>query len=122
MKKYYVYILKCSDGSYYTGVTNDLERRLYEHQEGLNKDSYTHKRRPVELVYFCDFNDINQAITLEKQLKGWSRKKKEAIINDNWDRLKELAKCKNKSTHNIYKKNNTNVTLSGVEEDIVDKT
>jgi len=57
----------------------------------------THKRRPVELVFFCEFNDIMRAILFEKQVKGWSRKKKEAIINDNWEQLKELSVCKNKS-------------------------
>lgn len=67
---YSVYILKCSDGSYYTGITNDLERRLYEHQSGLNLEFYTHRRRPVELVFHQDFNDVNQAIDFEKQVKG----------------------------------------------------
>jgi putative endonuclease len=97
MKQYFVYILKCSDGSYYTGVTNDVELRLSQHQSGKFPESYTHKRRPVELVFFCEFNDITQAISFEKQVKGWSRKKKEAIINDNWEKLKELSVCQNKS-------------------------
>lgn len=92
MKIYYVYIVKCSDNSYYTGFTNDLERRINEHNDGLNSDSYTYNRRPVELVFYCEFNDVNQAIDFEKQIKGWSRKKKEAIINDNWKLLPELSK------------------------------
>ena len=99
MNYYYVYILKCSDKSYYTGVTNDMNRRLYEHQNGINPTAYTHNKRPVELV-FCDyFTDINQAIAFEKQVKGWTRKKKEAIIADNWEKLKELSICKNESNH-----------------------
>lgn len=99
MKYYYVYILKCSDNSYYTGVTNDIDRRLYEHQIGLNSNSYTHKRRPVKLV-FCDyFIDINQAIEFEKQVKGWARKKKEAIMVGEWNKLKELSVCKNESNY-----------------------
>ncbi|WBV61603.1 GIY-YIG nuclease family protein [Chryseobacterium camelliae] len=85
MKQYFVYILKCSDNSYYTGITNNLEVRLAQHQSGKYPESYTHKRRPVELVFFCEFNDVLQAIAFEKQVKGWSRKKKEAIINDNWE-------------------------------------
>lgn len=93
MKQYFVYILKCSDNSYYTGVTNNLELRFSQHQSGKFPDSYTHKRRPVQLVFFYEFNDILQAIAFEKQVKGWSRKKKEAIINDNWDKLKELSIC-----------------------------
>ena len=91
MKLYYVYIVKCSDNSYYTGVTNDLESRINEHNDGLNPESYTYKRRPVELVFHYEFNDINQAIDFEKQVKGWSRKKKEALINGDHNLLPELA-------------------------------
>ncbi|MBO9692439.1 GIY-YIG nuclease family protein [Chryseobacterium sp.] len=92
MKIYYVYIVKCSDNSYYTGFTNDLERRINEHNDGLNPESYTYTRKPVELVFYYEFNDATQAISFEKQIKGWSRKKKEAIINDNWDLLPMLSK------------------------------
>jgi len=92
MKIYYVYIVKCSDNSYYTGFTNDLERRINEHNDGLNPESYTYTRKPVELVFYYEFNDVTQAISFEKQIKGWSRKKKEAIINDNWDLLPMLSK------------------------------
>ncbi|RXM38608.1 hypothetical protein BOQ62_16175 [Chryseobacterium sp. CH21] len=92
MKIYYVYIVKCSDNSYYTGFTNDLERRINEHNDGLNPESYTYTRKPVELVFYLEFNDAAQAISFEKQIKGWSRKKKEAIINDNWDLLPMLSK------------------------------
>jgi putative endonuclease len=73
MKTYYVYILECADGSYYTGVTNDIDRRFEEHQAGENKTCYTYKRRPLKLVFTTDFNDINQAIAFEKQVKGWSK-------------------------------------------------
>lgn len=96
MKIYYVYIVKCSDNSYYTGFTNDLERRINEHNGGVNPASYTHTRRPVKLVFYNEFNDVNQAIQFEKQVKGWNRKKKEAIINDNWELLPELSKNKMK--------------------------
>ncbi|REC47135.1 MULTISPECIES: GIY-YIG nuclease family protein [Chryseobacterium] len=92
MKIYYVYIVKCSDNSYYTGFTNDLEKRINEHNDGLNSESYTYTRKPVELVFYYEFNDVNQAIGFEKQIKGCSRKKKEAIINDNWELLPELSK------------------------------
>lgn len=88
--------MKCSDKSYYTGFTNDLERRINEHNGGVNPASYTYTRRPVELVFYYEFNDVNQAIKFEKQIKGWSRKKKEAIINDNWELLPELSKNKMK--------------------------
>ena len=97
MKYYYVYILKCSDNSYYTGVTNNIEKRFNEHQSGINKGAYTYKKRPVELVFCEYFGDINQAIAFEKQIKGWTRKKKEAIIVGNWEKLKELSICRNES-------------------------
>ena len=96
MKTYYVYILKCSDNSYYTGVTNNIERRLFEHNSGFNVGCYTYNRRPLELVFVTEFNDINQAIAFEKQVKGWSRKKKEAIINNRWEDLPELSKNRQK--------------------------
>ncbi|CAN5131617.1 GIY-YIG nuclease family protein [soil metagenome] len=95
MNFYYVYILRCEDNSYYTGITNNLERRLQEHIHGLDPKAYTFFRRPVELVYRELFNDPEQAIAWEKQIKGWNRKKKEAIIAGEWDILPELAACKN---------------------------
>ncbi len=99
MKTMFVYILKCKDNSYYTGVTNDLGRRFAEHEEGLNPKDYTFKRRPIELVYYEMFSDPRDAIEREKQVKGWSRKKKEALIEKNWDKLKEFSKCLNETSH-----------------------
>ena len=90
MKNYWVYILKCSDGSYYTGVTNDLERRVFEHNAGAGC-SYTKSRRPVELVFSEVFGNILDAIAAEKQIKGWRRSKKEALINGDWDKIVELS-------------------------------
>ena len=97
MKLYYVYILKCSDGTYYTGITNNIERRLKEHQLGFNQDCYTFKRRPVELVFYTNFMDPKQAIMYEKKIKKWSKSKKEAIIKGKWEDLKALSECKNDS-------------------------
>ena len=93
MKHYTVYILKCSDGSYYVGVTNDIEKRLVEHTNGVDPKAYTFRRRPVKLVFQEHFHDVNQAINFEKQVKGWRRQKKEALINREWDRLPELSKA-----------------------------
>jgi putative endonuclease len=87
-----VYILLCADDAYYTGVTNDLDRRLQEHQEGLNPKAYTYKRRPVQLVFHEWFPDADQAIAFEKQVKGWRREKKEALIRRDWSALPELSK------------------------------
>jgi len=96
MKYYCVYILLCSDNSYYTGITNNLEKRLDEHNNGIDITSYTYRRRPVVLMFAQFFNDVNQAIAFEKQVKGWSRRKKEAIINNEWGKLPELSKNRQK--------------------------
>ena len=87
----YMYILKCSDGSYYTGSTVDLERRLSQHQNGEGAN-YTKKRLPVELVYFEEYSSIADAFYREKQVQGWSKKKKEALMNGEYEDLKHLAK------------------------------
>ena len=91
---YHVYILKCSDNSYYTGVTGNLAKRFSQHESGYNKESYTHSRRPVELVFSAGFTDIDFAIKAEKQIKKWSRKKKEALINEEFELLPGLSKKK----------------------------
>jgi len=91
--RYYIYILRCSDGSYYTGVTSNIEKRVYEHQEGLIAGCYTHNRRPVKLIHAEEFPDIIAAISREKQIKGWTRKKKDALISGSYERLIELSKC-----------------------------
>ncbi|NKI25200.1 GIY-YIG nuclease family protein [Arenibacter sp. 6A1] len=94
MKLSYVYILKCSNNSYYTGVTTNLDQRLIEHRIGKHPDSYTYNKRPLSLVFYAEFTDINLAIMTEKQIKKWSRIKKEALINDDYDALPNLAKKK----------------------------
>jgi putative endonuclease len=91
---YYVYIVACNDGFYYTGVTNDLENRLQQHNQGVNPNCFTYKRLPVVLKYYEHFTDINQAILREKQFKGWGRKKKEALFKEDWDTIKLLARSK----------------------------
>lgn len=90
--QYFVYLLRCSDNTYYTGVTNDVYRRLAEHQSGDDIHSYTYKRRPVQLVFFAEFSDINSAIEKEKQIKKWSKAKKEALINEKFELLPGLSK------------------------------
>ena len=89
--------MKCSDGLTYTGITNDISRRLEEHQKGLNKSSFTFKRRPVELIFYQEFNDVKQAIYFEKKIKKWSAKKKYALANGNFDLIQILAECRNSS-------------------------
>jgi putative endonuclease len=85
----YLYILRCADGKYYT--RKSLEERLAEHNAGLHR-GFTAARRPVTPVFAQHFEIISDAIAAERQVKGWSRAKKEAMINGEWNRLSELAK------------------------------
>ena len=105
MKTYYVYILQCSDKLTYTGVTNNISRRLKEHQIGLNKNCFTYKRRPSKLIFNQEFNDIEQAIFFEKKIKKWSAKKKYALANGEFDLLQILSECRN-SRHSKYNPEN----------------
>ena len=94
MKIYYVYMLKCADNTYYTGITSNLTQRVQDHIKGKHIDSYTFSRRPIQLVFFCEFTNVNLAITTEKQIKKWSRVKKEALINNEFEKLPNLSKKK----------------------------
>jgi len=91
-----MYILKCADGSYYTGSTNNLEFRFAQHQarEGAN---YTKSRLPVKLVYYEEYPSVDVAFYREKQVQGWSRKKKDALIERMPEKLKKLAECINET-------------------------
>ena len=89
--KGFVYLLKCSNGKYYTGSTTNLEKRLWQHQNGEGSN-FTKAHLPVELVYVEEFERIDDAFYREKQIQGWSRKKKEALIAKDFDLLHELAK------------------------------
>jgi putative endonuclease len=86
-----VYILKCADRSYYVGCADDLERRISEHQQGCY-GGYTSTRRPVELMWSSYFDRVTDAHAAERQIKGWSRSKKEALIRSDWARVSALAK------------------------------
>ena len=87
---YYFYILKCSDGSYYIGSATNLEDRVNRHNHGRGP-SYTAKRRPVHLIYHERFNRLDDAVKRERQVKKWSRAKKEALSGE-MERLKKLSK------------------------------
>ncbi|MFZ1736825.1 GIY-YIG nuclease family protein [Sphingorhabdus sp.] len=93
---FHCYILRCVDGKFYTGHTDDIDRRFAEHQSGVFK-GFTHKRRPVELVWNETFQSREDAKSVEKQIKGWSSAKKEALINRNWAIISELAKCRSRN-------------------------
>ena len=104
MKFYYVYIVQCSDKKLYIGITNNVERRLDEHNKGENKTSFTYKRRPVKLIFQQEYYDVNQAILFEKKIKKWSRKKKEALVKGDFEKIQELSVCRNQTNYENYKK------------------
>ncbi|MFD5224027.1 GIY-YIG nuclease family protein [Microbacterium sp. NPDC058342] len=83
----YTYILRCSDGTFYAGSTRDLEARLQTHAQGLGSD-YTSCRLPVELVWFAEFDRIDEAFSLEKRIQGWSHAKRLAFIEGGFDAIK----------------------------------
>ena len=102
MKSYYIYVLKCSDGLLYAGFTNNLSRRFDEHKSGRNKSCFTFKRRPLELIFHQEFNDVKQAIYFEKKIKRWSAAKKLALAKGDSEMLQILAECRN-MTHYKYR-------------------
>ena len=90
---FYTYMLKCADGHYYVGHTDNLEARIAGHQSGI-VGGYTKSRRPVELVWYQEFATRYEAIAAERQIKGWSRAKKQALIAGDWDLISRLAKSR----------------------------
>ncbi|OIQ96976.1 GIY-YIG nuclease superfamily protein [mine drainage metagenome] len=88
-----VYILRCADGSYYTGHTDNLEARIGLHQSG-ECDGYTASRLPVELVWPQECGTREEALSAERQIKGWNRKKKEALMRGDWEEVSRLAQSK----------------------------
>ncbi len=104
---WYVYILECKDASYYIGVTNDIDRRIAEHNNGINPTCYTFKRRPLKLVHLEEYDSILDAIAREKQLKRWSRAKKKALIEDNEQLLFQLSQNRTGviTTYHVLKSN-----------------
>ncbi len=101
--KGYMYILECANGFYYVGSTIHLKKRIAEHQRGLGAN-FTAKHLPVKLVYFEEYESIGNAFHREKQVQGWNRKKKEALIYGMKEELHGLATCKNKSHFRYYTK------------------
>ena len=102
---YRVYILKCSDGSYYTGSAADVEKRLWQHKEGVVPTAYTFSRRPVKLVWCSEeVGRYSDALRYERQIKGWSRAKKEALIRGDYDGIHEVVREERKRREQNKKK------------------
>ena len=91
-----IYILKCSDGTYYTGLTKELEARVHEHKIGAYSESYTFSRRPVELVWSVLAPSYQEAFQWEHRIKGWSRAKKEALIRGDIEGIHEIVESERK--------------------------
>jgi len=98
----WMYILKCGDGSYYVGSTRNLDLRFTQHQEGKGS-RYTSKRLPVQLVYYEEYDKVSEAYYREKQVQGWSRRKREALVNGSPELLPALAK-------KVFNKSKTGMT------------
>ena len=93
---FWLYILKCADQSYYTGHTDSLEVRMAQHEDGAYSNCYTATRRPIALVYSAAFSSREEALAAERQVKGWSRRKKEAMMRGDWPLVSRLARSKAK--------------------------
>lgn len=89
---YFVYMLRCADGTFYVGVALDPSLRLGEHRQGLDPFAYTYRRRPVELVWAESFQDYEEALAAERQIKGWSHAKKAALIEGGLDAVHAIVK------------------------------
>jgi len=89
---FWVYILQCADNSYYTGHTDNIEKRIAEHQRGEIPGCYTARRLPVTLVFSQVFSTREEALSSERQIKGWSRAKKAAMIHGDWQEVSRLAR------------------------------
>lgn len=101
---YAIYILKGADGSYYTGMTIDLDSRVQEHQSGVHPEAYTFNRRPVELVWSQILETYHEAFQWENQIKGWSRAKKEALIRGDIEGIHEIVKSERRKRDKIKRK------------------
>jgi putative endonuclease len=102
---YVVYILECSDGSYYTGSAADLSKRMWEHQIGVSPSAYTYSRRPVKLMWTSEeVARYSDALRFERQIKGWSRAKKEALIGGSYEAVHEVVKRERKQREKIKRK------------------
>ncbi|MCC5942911.1 MAG: GIY-YIG nuclease family protein [Balneolaceae bacterium] len=89
-KPSWVYMLYCSDGTFYTGSTTNIKQRIIQHKEGVY-EGYTKHRRPVKLVWFEEFQDLREAIDVERKIKKWSAAKKKVLISRNFERIQRLA-------------------------------
>jgi putative endonuclease len=102
---YVVYILECSDGSYYTGSAADLDVRLWQHEIGASSSAYTYSRRPVKLVWASEeVKRYSDALRYERQIKGWSRAKKQALFRGDYEAIHDVVKSERKRRNGMKRK------------------
>ena len=89
---FWMYMLKCADDSYYVGHTDNLEARIAQHMRGAIPGCYTLNRRPVNLAFRQEFPTREEALAMERRIKGWRRAKKEALLARDWDEISRLAR------------------------------
>ncbi|RZJ66608.1 MAG: GIY-YIG nuclease family protein [Flavobacterium sp.] len=99
---YYVYILRCKDGKFFTGITKNLKTEIDCLKNGSDRKNYTFNRRPFVLEWYQTFHNLEQALAIKKKLSGWSGQKKKAFLEKNFDHIQTLAECRN-ATHHKYK-------------------
>ncbi len=104
--RFYVYILECSDGTYYTGNTSNLEFRLSQYQVGKNPASYTYRRRPIRVVWVQEYPTRHEALGAERQIKGWSHAKKKALIEYDFEKIHQIVKQERKRRERINEDSN----------------
>jgi putative endonuclease len=89
---FWVYMLRCADRSFYVGHTDNLEMRMQQHHHGVFPNCYTLERRPLQLVYSQEFGSRDEALTMERRIKGWNRAKKAALINGDWAEISRVSR------------------------------
>jgi predicted GIY-YIG superfamily endonuclease len=99
-------MLRCADDSFYVGLTSDLPRRITEHELGVERNAYTYSRRPVQLVWSQEFGSHEEAFVCEKQIKGWSRAKKIALIEKNWMKIHEIVRDERNRREKVKRSSN----------------
>jgi predicted GIY-YIG superfamily endonuclease len=114
---FWVYILKCNDASYYTGHTDNLAYRIAQHGEG-KIDGYTSSRLPVTLVFAEQFVTRLEALEMERRIKGWSRKKKEAMMRGDWAEVSRLAKSRSEDAASQSVHGSTGSPRTGVNGEV----
>jgi putative endonuclease len=92
VKRYFVYMLRCFDGTFYVGMTKNVETRFGQHCDGVDPNCYTFSRRPLRLIHVSEFGEVIEAISFEKRLKSWSHRKKRAFADASWDDLKRYTR------------------------------